>query len=107
MKIVIDDIYVIELSEIQEKVIKSYILEDEFQEDMIRRIKDAVEGKYLNCFKRLKDEWDAKLEESGVDMIPTKKEEYAKLVFSHVDYKSRSDREKQLAESRLLDESKK
>lgn len=93
MKIVIDDIYVIELSEAQEKVIKSYILEDEFQEDMIRRVKDAVEGKYLNCFKRLKDQWDIKLEEHGVEMIPTNKEEYAKLVFAHPDYESRSQRE--------------
>ncbi len=93
MKIVIDDVYVIELSEIQEKVIKSYILEEEFQEDMIRRVKDAVEGKYLNCFKRLKDQWDSKLEESGIEMIPTKKEEYAKLVFAHSEYKSRSEKE--------------
>lgn len=93
MKIVIDDIYVIELSELQEQVIKSYIIDSEFEDDMIRRVKEAVEGKYLNCFRRLKEEWDPKLEIAGVSMIPTNKDEYAKLVFAQPDYLSRSQRE--------------
>jgi len=90
MKIVINDICVLELTEIQEKVIKTYILSEEFQDDMVRRVREAVEGKYINCFNRLKNEWDSKLEASGINMIPTNKDEYSKLVFSQEYYRDRS-----------------
>lgn len=93
MKITINDKYVIELSELQEKVIKTYVFDEEFIGDMIRRVDEAINGKYINCFKRLKDEWDPKLEVAGVSMIPTNKDEYAKLVFSQTDYKSRTQRD--------------
>ncbi len=94
MKIKIDDVEVLNLTDMQEKVIKAYILDEEFQDDMIRRVNEAIIGKYLNCFKRLKEEWDPKLETAGVSMIPTNKDEYAKLVFSQSDYKTRSEKEK-------------
>ena len=94
MKIKIDDVVVLELTETQEKVIKAYILDEEFQGDMIRRVNEAIQGKYLNCFKRLKDEWDPKLETIGISAVPTNKDEYAKLIFSQPEYKTRSEREK-------------
>ena len=94
MKIKVDEKDILELSSIQEKVIKNDIIDSEFQDDMIRRIKDAIENKYLNCFYRLKEEWDPKLEALGHTMIPTNKDEYAKLVFAQATYKDRSARER-------------
>jgi hypothetical protein len=93
MKINIDDQYFIEMTDLQERVIKHFIFDEDFQDDMIRRVEEAITGKYLNCFRRLKEEWDPKLEESGISMIPTNKDEYAKLVFSQPNYKSRSQRD--------------
>lgn len=93
MKIMVDDKLVLELTDIQKKVIKTFIFDEEFESDMIRRVKNSLEEKYQNCFKRLKDEWDPKLEEIGISMIPTNKDEYSRLVFSQPGYKSRSQRD--------------
>lgn len=93
MKISVNDIELFTLSEVQKKVIKNDIHEDVFDDDMKRRLKYILTHKYERCFDRLKGEWDGKLASNGLKMIPTDKDEYALLVFSQPDYKSRSDRE--------------
>lgn len=94
MKISVDGKELFTLSEVQKKVIKNDILEEIFEEDIKRRIKQIIlEEKYRKCFERLKAEWEPRFKSAGYKMIPTDEEEFAMLVFSHPEYKSRSQRE--------------
>jgi hypothetical protein len=92
MKIEVDGVELFTLSETHKKVIKNDILSGEFEKDMKRRIAYPVAHKYEQCFKRLKDEWDAKFEALGITSIPTNKDEYAELVFAQPTYKNMTDR---------------
>lgn len=93
MKISVNDKELFTLSETQKKVIKNDIHADIFDQDMCRRLNYIISHKYDRCFKRLKDEWDAKLIANGVKYVPTNPEEYAELVFSQPNYKDRKSRE--------------
>ena len=92
MKISIDDKELFTLSDVQKQVIKNDISEDLFDEDIKRRIEYVINHKYEQCFERLKKEWEPKLAEK-LSSIPTDKEEFAKLVFAHPDYKDRKSRD--------------
>lgn len=93
MKISVDDQELFTLSETQKKVIQNDIHQEHFEEDMKRRLKWVLfDEKYQRCFKRLKEEWEPKLAQRGVPSIPLDKDEFAQLVFSQPDYKSRSER---------------
>jgi hypothetical protein len=92
VRISINEILLFELSEIQKKVILNDILEEDFEEDIKRRLKHALLHKYEQCYLRIKTEWDKKLQ-NRVGSVPTDQSEYAQLVFSQPDYKSRSERE--------------
>lgn len=95
MKIKVDEKEILELSETKKKVIKNEILSDDFETDMIRRIKYVILYKYEQCFKRLKEEWidNGRLIKNGVQSIPTDPDALAELIFSQPDYKNRSERE--------------
>ncbi len=94
MKISVDDKELFTLSETQKKVIMNDIPEEIFQDDMKRRIQWVLlDEKYTKCYERLKKEWEPKLRANGVSSIPLDDEEFAKLVFSQPNYKSRSQRE--------------
>ena len=93
MKITIDGKDLFTLTEIQKKVLKNDITENIFEEDIKRRIFYVINHKYEQCFKRLKAEWETKLENEGIESIPTNKDAFAELVFSHPDYKDRSARD--------------
>ena len=93
MKISVDGKELFELTETQKKVIKNDILEEIFDEDMKRRLQYTLVHKYEKCFERLKAEWDPKLAARGIEFIPTNPDAYANLVFSQMDYNSRSIRE--------------
>ena len=93
MKISVDDIPLFTLSETQKKVIQNDIVSSEFEEDMKRRLHYILNHKYERCFERLKKEWEPKLRERGVEMIPTNPDALAQLIFSQPDYKNRSQRD--------------
>lgn len=93
MKISVNDVELYTLSDIQKQVIKNDVHEDIFEDDMKRRLEYILMHKYQQCFKRLKQEWDPKLVQAGIKMIPTDPDEYAQLVFSQSNYKSRKNRE--------------
>lgn len=93
MKISVDGVDLFELTEIQKSVIKNDIDTSIFDEDMKRRIQYILAHKYECCFKRLKQEWDSKLVDNGVAMIPTDPDAYAQLVFSQPNYKDRAARD--------------
>jgi hypothetical protein len=94
MKISVDDKDLFTLSDTQQQVIQNDIAQEIFEDDMKRRLEWVLMHKYEQCFKKLKEEWDIKLTENGVAMIPTNKDEYAKLVFSQPNYQCKSDRMK-------------
>lgn len=89
MKISIDNKEFIILNETQKKVIKNDIEDEIFEDDMKRRIEYVVKHKYEQSFKRLKEEWDVKLEKL-VESVPTDPDKYSELVFSQKEYKSKS-----------------
>ena len=95
MKISVDDKELFTLTETQKNVIKNDIHADIFDEDMKRRLHYILTHKYERCFERLKKEWEPKLKERGVEMIPTNEEKFSELVFSQPDYKNRSQREQE------------
>jgi hypothetical protein len=96
MKISVNDKELFTLTETQKKVIKNDIHDEIFDEDMKRRLHYILTHKYERCLERLKKEWEPKLKERGIDMIPTNEERFAELVFSQEDYQNRSKREKNL-----------
>lgn len=93
MKIKVNDVLLFELSDTQKKVICNDIPEDIFDEDMKRRLHYILMHKYERCFKRLKEEWDIKLKDNGVEMIPTDPDKYAELVFAQPNYQCRKTRD--------------
>lgn len=93
MKISVDNIDLFTLTETQKQVIKNDINADIFDEDMKRRLQYILMHKYERCFARLKQEWDKKLAENGVDMIPTNPDAYAELVFRQPNYKNKKTRD--------------
>ncbi len=93
MKISVNDVELFSLSDTQKKVICNDISTVIFDEDMKRRLQYILTHKYEQCFKRLKIEWDAKLEAAGVASIPTNRDAYAELVFALPAYKDRAARD--------------
>lgn len=93
MKITVDGVDLFELSDTQKKVIQNNVLNDIFDEDMKRRLKWVIMHKYEQCFKELKEEWDKKLIDNGVESVPTNPDAYARLVFSQPNYMDRKNRE--------------
>lgn len=96
MKISVDDQEILTLSKTQKQVLMNDINEEIFEDDIKRRIQYIVTHKYEQCFKRLKDEWEPKLSQIGVTMLPTNPDAFAELVFCQSNYKNRSHREKEL-----------
>jgi hypothetical protein len=94
MKISVDDQEVFTLTEIQKKVIQNDIPSEAFEEDMKRRIRWVlIEEKYTRCMDRLRKEWEPKFKAEGVPALPTDDDAFAVMVFSHRDYKNRSQRD--------------
>jgi hypothetical protein len=93
MKISVDGVDLFELNDTQKKVIKNDIHEDEFDADMKRRLEYVLMHKYERCFLRLKQEWEPKLKELGVESIPLNNDAFAELVFAQASYKDRKARE--------------
>lgn len=92
MIIKVDDILLFELTALQEKVIKNDIESELFDADMKRRVQYSLEDKYEQCFRRLRKEWEPKLEAKGVTSIPTDDIEFTNLVFAQPEYKDKSAR---------------
>lgn len=93
MKISVDNQEIYTLSETQKKVIKDYVHGDIFESDMRRRLHWVLNHLYQESFKKLKSQWEPKLKERGITMVPTDDEAFAELIFSQPDYKDRSSRE--------------
>lgn len=94
MKISVDDQEIFTLTEIQKRVIQNDIHSEIFEEDMKRRLRWVlIDEKYHRCLERLRKEWESKFKEEGIASIPTDDDAFAEMVFSHPEYKNRSQRE--------------
>lgn len=67
--------------------------EDMLLDELKRRIEWVIMHKYDQCFKRIKQQWDKKLADNGVTMIPTDAKAYLELVRSQPNYKDRKARD--------------
>lgn len=92
MKVSVDNQELFTLSNVQKKVIKNDIHEDEFDSDMKRRLEYILTHKYERCYERLVKEWMPKLQQR-YQSIPTNPDQVAELIFTQADYKSRKQRE--------------
>lgn len=92
MKISVNDQELYTLSDTQKKVIANDIHEDEFEQDMRRRLHWVLNHKYERCLQRLKSEWMPKMK-GRAESVPTDDAAFAEMVFSQPDYKSRKARE--------------
>jgi hypothetical protein len=97
MKISVNDIELFSITETQENVMKYVISSDIFEDDMKRRLEWVLTHAYEQWFKILKEEWDPKLIELGVESILTNKDAYAQLVFAQPTYKDRKARDLEAA----------
>lgn len=91
------------LNETKKQVIKTYVQyanEEEFHQDMKRRIKfehekpfksDILLHKYHNCLVQLHRDYDPILKAAGKE-IPENPDAFAELVFSLAEYKPRTPR---------------
>jgi hypothetical protein len=93
MKVSVDDKELFTLSDTQKRVIMDNVRSEIFEEDMKRRLQWVLMHKYEQCYEDLKKEWDPKLKNDGVAMIPLNPDAYAQLVFSRPSYMSRSERD--------------
>lgn len=91
MKISVNDQELFTISDFQKKVICNDIRESEFEEDIKRRISYIINHKYDQCLNRLKVDWTEKMAER-YEMLPSKPDSFAELVFSQEDYKCRETR---------------
>lgn len=93
MKISVNDTELFTLSDTQKKVICNDLNRDSLEVDLGKRLEWVLMHKYEQCFERLKKEWDQKLIQNGVDMMPTDPDKYAELVFSQPNYRDRKARD--------------
>jgi hypothetical protein len=93
MKVSVDGVDLYELSDLQKQVMHHTISPDEFDQFCKDKLQWILTHKYEQCFKRLKEEWDSKLAQNGVKLIPTNPDKYAQLVFSQPNYKNRKQRD--------------
>ena len=98
MKVSVDGKDLYSLNETQKRVICNDIPDEEFEEDMKRRLEYILMHKYERCFERLKKEWEPKLKDNGVEAIPLNADAFAELVFAQPNYKNRSAREAEAKE---------
>ena len=93
MEIKVDDVSLFKLNDTQKNVIKNDINSNIFDKDMKRRLFYIINHKYEQCYRRLKEEWEPRLVDRGIESIPTDKDAFAQLVFSQKDYKDRAARD--------------
>lgn len=95
MKIKVDEQEVFQLEEWEKKAIKHLIREEDFEEDMKRRLEWVLKHKAEQAYKSLQNEWLEKLQaDPSVSTIPADKAAFVEFVTSRPDYEDRSKRDK-------------
>tara|TARA_A100001011_G_scaffold126211_1_gene133106 strand:- start:5 stop:301 length:297 start_codon:yes stop_codon:yes gene_type:complete len=83
------------LTELQQQILSNDLYNDTDNKGLDDWIQAAVDGKINNSWKRMQQEWTAKLmnDSSFTDSIPSNQEDFVKLVLSQKSYKNRKARD--------------
>ena len=92
MKVKVDDVEILEISEIRKKVIAHEIPSEDLEADLKRRLSWVITHKYERCMEKIKNQWVPKLKERGHQSIPLDDDALAEMIFADPDYKNRSAR---------------
>lgn len=94
MKIQIDGVDLFEISATDRKILEHDLPADQVDDEIKRRIKYIMDHKCDKIYSRIKAEWvdSGKLEELGVQSIPTSKQGLIDLVTARPEYKNRTQR---------------
>lgn len=95
MKIKVDNVEVLNVSETQMKVLADQIPSTILEDDLKRRVHYIITHKYERCLENLKAQWIPLLKQRGVQSIPLNDEAFAQLVFEQPDYKDRVKRDQE------------
>lgn len=92
MKIQIDEAEVLEITETDILLLEDCLMD--VPSEIERRVKYPIQNKCEEIYSRLTDEWvkSGKLEELGVDSIPTNRNELINLIVGRPEYKNRVQR---------------
>lgn len=93
MKISIDNEQILELTEIQKKVIKNDIHEEIFDSDMKRRLKYIVDHPCERCIEHHKKQWLQELKEKGAVAVSVTPFGFAELVLQDTKLDPQEDKE--------------
>jgi len=93
----VNDEVLFELTDLQKKVIMNDIPTEIFEDDIKRRLKDAIMHRYKKSLARLKRDWEPILSERVAEM-PLDPEAFVALIKSQPDYKDKYNRENPVKE---------
>jgi len=85
----------VSLTDLQQNILKNDLYSDADNAGLDSWIQDAVDGKINNAWKRMQQEWTAKLmdDDSFTDSIPSNQAAFVELVTARSDYKNRKQRD--------------
>ena len=85
----------VSLTDLQQKILSNDLYNDTDNAGLDSWIQDAVDGKINNAWKRMQQEWTAKLmdDDSFTDSIPSNQAAFVELVTARSDYKNRKQRD--------------
>ena len=102
MKFYLDDELIFELTEVQQKVLQDQWFSQTFRDEIKRHVQWIIIHNYEQVLKKLKEDWVPRLSELKIDAIPLDDSKLAKLIFTHPDYKARSQRD-QIPPANVMD----
>jgi len=92
MKISIDDVVLIELTDTQKKIIEYETSLDKFNAKVEKDISSIVNKHLDGIYGRMKSDWDIKLVDDSVTSAPLSVDSYSTFIFARGDYKDAATR---------------
>ena len=85
----------VSLTDLQQNILKNDLYSAADNAGLDTWVQNAVDGKIINCWKRMQSEWTTKLmnDDSFTDAIPSNQADFVALVIARDDYKNRKARD--------------
>ena len=85
----------VSLTDLQQNILKNDLYSAADNAGLDTWVQNAVDGKIINCWKRMQSEWTTKLmnDDSFTDAIPSNQADFVALVTARDDYKNRKARD--------------
>lgn len=83
------------LTDLQQQILSNDLYNDSDNAGLDDWVQAAVDGKIANCWKRLQQEWTAKLmnDSDFTDSIPSNQADFVALILARSDYQNRKTRD--------------